>query len=68
MNTSDDMQIFLTYGDIALASSLILMVLMVSWRLRLHLTKTLLMAAPYSRAAELYRSHPSVGVCARAVV
>ncbi|MGO2226823.1 MAG: ABC transporter permease [Psychrobacter celer] len=39
------MQIFLTYGDIALASSLILMVLMVSWRLRLHLTKTLLMAA-----------------------
>lgn len=45
MNTSDDMQIFLTYGDIALASSLILMVLMISWRLRLHLTKTLLMAA-----------------------
>lgn len=45
MNTSDDMQIFLTYGDIALASSLILMVLMVSWRLLLHLTKTLLMAA-----------------------
>ena len=45
MNTSDDMQIFLTYGDIALASSLILIVLMVSWRLRLHLTKTLLMAA-----------------------
>ncbi|MBO1517750.1 ABC transporter permease [Psychrobacter halodurans] len=45
MNTSDDMQIFLTYGDIALASSLILVVLMVSWRLRLHLTKTLLMAA-----------------------
>lgn len=45
MNTSDDMQIFLTYGDIALASSLILMVLMVSWHLRLHLTKTLLMAA-----------------------
>ncbi|MGP5065004.1 ABC transporter permease [Psychrobacter celer] len=44
MNTSDDMQIFLTYGDIALASSLILIVLMVSWRLRLHLTKTLLMA------------------------
>ncbi|WP_443564632.1 ABC transporter permease [Psychrobacter celer] len=39
------MQIFLTYGDIALASSLILIVLMVSWRLRLHLTKTLLMAA-----------------------
>ncbi|MGP5100141.1 ABC transporter permease [Psychrobacter celer] len=45
MNTSDDMQIFLTYGDIALASSLILIVLMVSWRLRLYLTKTLLMAA-----------------------
>ncbi|WP_288998083.1 iron export ABC transporter permease subunit FetB [uncultured Psychrobacter sp.] len=45
MNTSDDMQIFLTYGDIALASSLILIVLMVSWCLRLHLTKTLLMAA-----------------------
>ena len=45
MNTSDDMQIFLTYGDIALASSLIFIVLMVSWRLRLHLTKTLLMAA-----------------------
>ncbi|MGP5495374.1 ABC transporter permease [Psychrobacter celer] len=44
MNTSDDMQIFLTYGDIALASSLILIVLMVSWRLRLHLTKTLFMA------------------------
>lgn len=45
MNTSDDMQIFLTYGDIALASSLILIVLMVSWCLRLHLTKTLFMAA-----------------------
>lgn len=35
----------LTYGDIALASSLIFIVLIVSWRLRLHLTKILLTAA-----------------------
>lgn len=39
------MQIFLTYGDIALASSLMIIVLAISWRLRLQLTKTLLIAA-----------------------
>ena len=39
------MQIFLTYGDIALASSLIIIVLLISWRLRLKLSKTLLIAA-----------------------
>ncbi|MEN6670647.1 iron export ABC transporter permease subunit FetB [Psychrobacter sp. B38] len=39
------MQIFLTYGDIALASSLMIIVLILSWRLRLALTKTLLVAA-----------------------
>jgi len=39
------MQVFLTYGDIALAGSLILIVLVVSWQLRLRLTKTLLTAA-----------------------
>ena len=41
----DDTQIFLTYGDIALASSLIIIVLIISWQLRLQLTKTLLTAA-----------------------
>ncbi len=45
MTSTDDMQILLTYGDIALASSLIILVLIVSWRLRLKLTKTLLTAA-----------------------
>lgn len=45
MSGTDDMQIFLTYGDIALASSLIIIVLILSWRLRLTLTKTLLTAA-----------------------
>ncbi|MBP3945767.1 ABC transporter permease [Psychrobacter sp. K31L] len=45
MSSTDDMQIFLTYGDIALASSLIIIVLILSWRLRLTLTKTLLTAA-----------------------
>lgn len=45
MNATDDMQIFLTYSDIALASSLIVIVLIISWRLRLALTKTLLTAA-----------------------
>ena len=45
MTSTDDMQILLTYGDIALASSLIILVLIVSWRLRLKLTKTLLIAA-----------------------
>jgi len=45
MNATDDMQIFLTYSDIALASSLIIIVILLSWRLRLQLTKTLLMAA-----------------------
>ncbi|GEM_PF-5328804 len=39
------MQIILTYGDIALASSLIAIVLIVSWYLGLKLTKTLLIAA-----------------------
>lgn len=45
MSATDDMQIFLTYSDIALASSLITIVILLSWRLRLQLTKTLLMAA-----------------------
>lgn len=45
MTSTDDIQILLTYGDIALASSLIILVLIVSWRLRLKLTKTLLTAA-----------------------
>ena len=44
MNT-DNMQIVLTYADIALASSLIIIVLVVSWFLRLRLTKTLVIAA-----------------------
>ncbi|WP_201584219.1 ABC transporter permease [Psychrobacter jeotgali] len=39
------MQIILTYTDIALASSLILIVMLVSWLLRLKLTSTLLIAA-----------------------
>lgn len=45
MSATDDMQIFLTYSDIALASSLIIIAILLSWRLRLQLTKTLLMAA-----------------------
>lgn len=45
MSSTDDMQIFLTLGDIALASSLIIIALILSWRLRLALTKTLLIAA-----------------------
>lgn len=45
MSGTNDMQIFLTYGDIALASSLMIIVLVISWRLRLQLTKTLLIAA-----------------------
>ena len=45
MSATDDMHIFLTYSDIALASSLIIIVILLSWRLRLQLTKTLLMAA-----------------------
>lgn len=45
MSATNNMQIFLTYSDVALASSLIVIVLIVSWRLRLTLTKTLLTAA-----------------------
>ncbi len=45
MTSNAGMQIFLTYGDVALASSLIILVLLVSWRLRLRLTSILLMAA-----------------------
>ena len=45
MNGMDDMQVFLTYGDIALASCMIIIVLLISWQLRLKLTKTLLIAA-----------------------
>ena len=45
MSATNNMQIFLTYSDVALASSLMVIVLIVSWRLRLTLTKTLLMAA-----------------------
>ena len=45
MDGSSQIQAFLTYTDVALASSLILMVMAISWRLRLRLTGTLLMAA-----------------------
>ena len=45
MSATNNMQIFLTYSDVALASSLIVIVLIISWRLRLTLTKTLLTAA-----------------------
>lgn len=45
MSGTNDMKIFLTYSDIALASSLIIIVLLISWRLRLKLSKTLLIAA-----------------------
>lgn len=43
--STNNMQIVLTYADIALASSLIIIVLLVSWVLRLRLTKTLVIAA-----------------------
>ncbi|WP_227677735.1 ABC transporter permease [Psychrobacter frigidicola] len=43
--STENLQILLTYGDVALASSLILLVIFISWRLRLRLTSTLLMAA-----------------------
>ena len=43
--STDNMQIVLTNADIALASSLIIIVLVVSWFLRLRLTKTLVIAA-----------------------
>lgn len=45
MTDTDNMQILLTVSDIALASSLMILVLIVSWRLHLKLTKTLLTAA-----------------------
>ena len=45
MTHTDNMQIILTIADVALASSLILLVIFISWRLRLKLTKTLLTAA-----------------------
>lgn len=45
MTSTNDMQIILTIGDIALASSLIVLVIAISWRLRLKLTTTLLTAA-----------------------
>lgn len=45
MIRTDDMQILLTYSDIALASGLIAIVLFVSWQLHLKLTKLLLVAA-----------------------
>ena len=45
MSRTNDVQVFLTYGDIALTGSLIIIVLLVSWSLRLRLTKTLLIAA-----------------------
>ena len=43
--STDNMQIVLTNADIALASSLIIIVLVGSWFLRLRLTKTLVIAA-----------------------
>ncbi|WP_350557891.1 ABC transporter permease [Psychrobacter sp. CAL346-MNA-CIBAN-0220] len=45
MTSTDNLQILLTYGDIALASSLIILVLVVCWWLHLKLTATLLTAA-----------------------
>lgn len=45
MTRTDDMQILLSVSDIALASSLILLVILISWRLHLKLTATLLTAA-----------------------
>lgn len=45
MTAATNMQILLTYSDVALASSLIIIALIVSWRLRLKLTSILLMAA-----------------------
>ncbi|MFC6204496.1 ABC transporter permease [Psychrobacter urativorans] len=45
MTNTNELQILLTTTDIALASSLILLVMLVSWRLRLHLGSTLLIAA-----------------------
>ena len=45
INGMNHMQVFLTYSDIALASGLIIIVLLISWQLRLKLTSTLLMAA-----------------------
>ena len=43
--STKNMQILLSYSDIALASSLIVIVLIISWYLGLKLTKTLLIAA-----------------------
>ena len=43
--STDSLQIVLTDADIALASSLIIIVLLVSWLLHLRLTKTLIIAA-----------------------
>ena len=45
MTDTHELQILLSYWDVALASSLIVLVLVISWRLRLNLTSTLLMAA-----------------------
>jgi putative ABC transport system permease protein len=45
INGMNHMQVFLTYSDIALASCMIIIVLLISWQLRLKLTKTLLIAA-----------------------
>ena len=45
MTDTPELQILLTYWDVALASSLIGLVLLISWQLRLRLTTTLLMAA-----------------------
>lgn len=45
MTDKHELQILLTHWDVAFASSLILLVLMISWQLRLRLTSTLLMAA-----------------------
>lgn len=45
MTPSDDLQVVLTAADVALASGLIIVVILISWALRLRLTGTLLMAA-----------------------
>lgn len=45
MNHDHQMQVLLSYTDVAVASSLVLLVMLISWRLRLRLTGTLLMAA-----------------------
>ena len=62
INGMNRMQVFLTYSDIALASGLIIIVLLISWQLRLKLTSTLLMAAVRT-IVQLYRSDTGMDFC-----